>query len=73
MHFDCYRDHQISHAGTSCLSNMRNMFIVFNIPISDFGNEMLADITDTTNEHIASRNEDTARDRDESDENSVLP
>ena len=73
MYFDCYRDHQISHAGTSCLSNMRNMFIVFNIPISYFGNEMLTDITDTTNEHIASRNEDTARDRDESDENNFLP
>ena len=52
---------------------MRNMFTVFNIPISDFGNEMLTDITDKTNEHIASRNEGTARDRDESDENKFLP
>ena len=34
---------------------------------------MLTDITDTTNEHDASRNEDTARDRDESDENNFLP
>ena len=52
---------------------MRNVFFVFNIPISDFGNEMLTDITDTTIEHIVSRNEGTARDRDESDENNFLP
>ena len=57
MHFDCYRDHKISHAGTSCLSNMRNMFTEFNIPISDFGNKMLTVITDM--KHVGSRNEDT--------------
>ena len=50
---------------------MKTMLIAFNMPLCDYGNEMLTDITHL--EHVGSRNEDTVIIRDKSDENDFLP
>ena len=57
----------------SCLSNIKNMLILLNIPLCDYRNEMLNDIPNI--KCVRNRNEGTARSRvrAKSDENNFLP